>query len=195
MGQGSAATPIFSLGKRSCFLAWIYSNGSSAVLSVFLLAGVQADPDDSPTENCPLICEWAALLVWPILFPSWDLPGVHVPLCPDIFSLGISGSSPGPQGSPHLPPRPAVKLQRDVKYQSPLAAFSPVLPFALVSFHTVKSGLPWGCQFYGQIKEKQIHLNGHWAGNGILQCGKEKPRLSFRHVALHAPGLWQNQGI
>ena len=144
-------------GKWPCSLLGMCFSGSLS-LSVFPLAGGQHAPGDLPTESFPLIYEWAVLLVWFILFPSWDLPGFHVPLLSSTFPPKVSGLLLGPRGPRSCPPgRQAVRLQRDAKPQGSLAALGPSLP--ILWFRTTgSSSLPWGLRFYGPKKGKAKSL-------------------------------------
>lgn len=82
--------------------------------------------------------------------------------------------SPGPQGASLLPSWQVVRLQRDTKSQSSLAARGPIL--LILWFRTTHSSqvFPEGSDFMDQIKEKQNHFKGPWVGTGILQSGREK---------------------
>lgn len=95
--------PCSHQGKWPCSLLGMCFSGSLS-LSVFPLAGGQHAPGDLPTESFPLIYEWAGLLVWFILFPSWDLPGFHAPLFSSTFPPKVSGLLQGPRGPRSCPP-------------------------------------------------------------------------------------------
>lgn len=101
--QHCPLVPRSHQGKWLCSLLGMCFSGSLS-LSVFPLAGGQHAPGDLPTESFPLIHEWAVLLFWFILFPSWDLPGFHVPLLSSTFPPKVSGLLLGPRGPHSCPP-------------------------------------------------------------------------------------------
>ena len=139
--QHCPLVPCSHQGKWPCSLLGMCFSGSLS-LSVFPLASGQHAPCDLPTESFPLIHEWAVLLVWFILFPSWDLPGFHVPLLSSTFPPKVSGLLLGATGLHPCPPGRWWGCKGKPSLKAPWLHLAPSSPSFGFEPHTqVKSSL------------------------------------------------------